>query len=367
MANRAAILTEAKAHPVKVDDFPMPEAGPHQMIVKNHAVAFNPADAAIQTAGVLIQQFPAILGEDLAGEIVSVGPDVTRFKVGDRVVAMAADVKFTEPVPYLGSFQLYCRVNDDFAAKIPDNITTTEACVLPLCLCTAAASVLFKQNLALPYPELNPKPTGTVVLIWGASSSVGSCAVQLALAGGCEVASTSSAQNMKYCSDLGAAYTFDYKSPTIVDDVVNALKGKKSAGVFCCVQDQESMRNSARIASKLGGNKFVATVLPPLPYFSMPEDLPEDVTMGWSEFHLDTRRNMWPSRTDIVADSCSDVRNDPCCAPMWEHWLTDALANGSMKCKPDPEVVGEGLEYIQEALDRMAKGVSAKKLVVKLQ
>ena len=38
-----------------------------------------------------------------------------------------------------------------------------------------------------------------------------------------------------------------------------------------------------------------------------------------------------------------------------------------MKCKPDPEVVGEGLEYVQEALDRMAKGVSAKKLVVKLQ
>jgi NADPH:quinone reductase-like Zn-dependent oxidoreductase len=284
MANRAAILTEAKAHPVKIDDFPMPEAGPHQMIVKNHAVALNPADAIVQTTGVLIQQYPAILGEDLAGEVVSVGPDVTRFKVGDRVVAVAADIKFTEPVPYLGSFQLYCRVNDDFAAKLPDNVSAVEACVLPLCLCTAAASVLFKQNLALPYPELNPKPTGTVVLIWGASSSVGSCAVQLALAGGCEVATTSSAHNMKYCSDLGAAHTFDYKSPTIVDDVVNALKGKKSAGVFCCVQDPESIKNCARIASKLGGNKFVATVLPPLPYFSMPEGLPEDVTMGWSEF-----------------------------------------------------------------------------------
>jgi hypothetical protein len=37
-----------------------------------------------------------------------------------------------------------------------------------------------------------------------------------------------------------------------------------------------------------------------------------------------------------------------------------------MKCKPDSQVVGEGLEYVQEALDLMAKGVSAKKLVVKL-
>lgn len=37
-----------------------------------------------------------------------------------------------------------------------------------------------------------------------------------------------------------------------------------------------------------------------------------------------------------------------------------------MKCKPDPEIVGNGLEYVQEAVDLMAKGVSAKKLVVKL-
>ena len=281
MSNRAAILTEAKAHPLKVDDFPMPVASPHQMIVKNHAVAFNPADAIIQTAGVLITNYPAILGEDLAGEVVSVGPDVTRFKVGDRIVALASDIKFTTGEPYLGAFQLYCRVEDNFAAKIPDNVKYTEACVLPLGLCTAAASTSMKENLALPYPQLNPKPSGTVVLIWGASSSVGSCAVQLALAGGCEVATTSSAHNLEYCRNLGAAHAFDYKSSTIVDDVVNALQGKQSAGVFCCVQDPESLRNCARIASKLGGRRFVATVIPPLPQFSMPDGLPEDVTMGW--------------------------------------------------------------------------------------
>jgi NADPH:quinone reductase-like Zn-dependent oxidoreductase len=283
MSNRAALLTEAKAHPFKIDDFPMPVAGPHQMIVKNHAVAFNPADAIIQLNGALVTKFPAILGEDLAGEVVSIGPEVTRFKVGDRVVAMANDIKFTADDPFHGAFQLYCRVNDDFAAKIPDNVTYTEASVLPLGLCTAAASTHMKKNLALPYPSLNPKPTGTVVLIWGASSSVGSCAVQLALASGCEVATTSSAHNLDYCHSLGAAYVFDYKSETIVDDVVNALRGKKSAGVFCCVQDPESIRNCARIASKLDGNKFVATVLPPLPIFSMPDGLPEDVTMGWSK------------------------------------------------------------------------------------
>ena len=285
MSNRAAILTEAKARPLKIDDFPMPVAGPHQMIVKNHAIAFNPADSAIQNLGILIQQFPAVLGEDLAGEVVSVGPEVTKFKVGDRVVAMANDLKFlTTGESFLGSFQLYVRANDDYAAKLPDNVSYTEACVLPVALNTAAASVFMEENLALPYPQLNPKPTGTVVTIWGASSSVGSCAIQLALAGGCEVATTSSSHNLEYCKDLGAAYTFDYKSPTIVDDIMNSLKRKESAGVFCCVQDPDSLKKCAELASKLGGKKFVATVIPNFPGMSMPEGLSDDVTMGWCKY-----------------------------------------------------------------------------------
>ena len=45
-------------------------------------------------------------------------------------------------------------------------------------------------------------------------------------------------------------------------------------------------------------------------------------------------------------------------------WLPAALENGTMKCAPEPEVVGKGLEKIQDALDRLAQGVSAKKIVV---
>ena len=51
---------------------------------------------------------------------------------------------------------------------------------------------------------------------------------------------------------------------------------------------------------------------------------------------------------------------------IWDQWLTPALANGNMQCKPLPEVVGKGLESIQAAIDRQAQGVSAKKLVVEL-
>ena len=51
---------------------------------------------------------------------------------------------------------------------------------------------------------------------------------------------------------------------------------------------------------------------------------------------------------------------------MWKDWLSPALAKGLMKCKPDPEVVGQGLEKIQDAIDLIGKGVSSKKLVVEI-
>lgn len=51
---------------------------------------------------------------------------------------------------------------------------------------------------------------------------------------------------------------------------------------------------------------------------------------------------------------------------VWVDWLPAALEKGLMKCKPDPEVVGQGLEKIQDAVDVIGAGVSAKKIVVEL-
>ena len=59
------------------------------------------------------------------------------------------------------------------------------------------------------------------------------------------------------------------------------------------------------------------------------------------------------------------VKDDEAGPVVWR-WLTTALADGSMQCKPNAEVVGRGLESIQEAVDRIGEGVSAKKLVVEI-
>ena len=104
------------------------------------------------------------------------------------------------------------------------------AAVLPLALSTAACGLFQKDQLALQYPSVRSKPTGKTLLIWGGSTSVGSNAIQLAVAAGYEVITTSSPKNFEYVKKLGANLAFDYNSKTVVRDVIEALKDKHIAG-----------------------------------------------------------------------------------------------------------------------------------------
>jgi NADPH:quinone reductase-like Zn-dependent oxidoreductase len=69
----------------------MPTAGPNELVIRNAAVAINPLDCHMQSAGVFVKEWPAIFGCDVAGVVQEVGPAVSgRFNVGDRVVGKAA-------------------------------------------------------------------------------------------------------------------------------------------------------------------------------------------------------------------------------------------------------------------------------------
>ena len=85
-SNRAAWLHKANS-PLEVGEPPMPTAGPNELVIRNVAIAINPLDCHMQQAGVFVQQWPAIFGCDVAGEVHEVGSEVHgRFKKGDRVV-----------------------------------------------------------------------------------------------------------------------------------------------------------------------------------------------------------------------------------------------------------------------------------------
>lgn len=253
---------------------PQPEA--NEVIIRVRAVAINPVDAAIQGMGIIIEDYPAVVGCDVAGDVTGVGAEVKAFLPGDRVIA-CLDLEVGRVNK--GSFQLYCAAFTTLAAKLPVNVSYTQGCVLPLALSTAATSLFQKGNLEMQHPLIDAKPNGKGVLIWGGSSSVGSCAIQMAKAAGYEVATTCSRHNIEYCRSLGADHVFDHRKGNVVEDVVHALNGKEFAGAFDAVFPPDTIMKCAKIAHKLGGKKHVATVM--VPSMPIPKGLPEGVMTSY--------------------------------------------------------------------------------------
>lgn len=202
-SNQAAWLTDKAAYPVEVKSAPYTPPGENKIVVRNSAIAINPIDWVLQSVmGNLIfawLKYPAILGWDLAGEVVEVGKDVTRFQVGDRVLGLAVSSDKRSDGSSEGAFQEYTIVRDNLASPIPDSLYYEKACVLPLGLSTAACGLFQNDFLALQYPTVSTtrisNSTGETLLVWGGSSSVGSNAIQLATAAGYEVMTTASPKN----------------------------------------------------------------------------------------------------------------------------------------------------------------------------
>jgi len=105
-----------------------------------------------------------------------------------------------------------------------------------------------KVHLALPLPIQDKKPSGKTLLVWGGSSSVGSTTIQLAAASGLTVIATASSKSHDYVKSMGAKEVFDYSKPTIVDEVVAALKGSEFAGAY----DAISLPDTINLCSDCG-------------------------------------------------------------------------------------------------------------------
>ncbi|WP_229940597.1 alcohol dehydrogenase catalytic domain-containing protein, partial [Plantibacter cousiniae (nom. nud.)] len=152
--NTAAWLPAPRADLV-VGPAAMHEPGPGELLIRNRAVAVNPLDDVKQQTGNLMYRWlpsPAVLGEDVAGEVVAVGPDVRRFAVGDRVVAYAVGMERGRRHDAEGGFQQFTVVRADLAAPIPDGLRDEDAVVLPLGISTAATALFQRDHLALPHP-----------------------------------------------------------------------------------------------------------------------------------------------------------------------------------------------------------------------
>jgi NADPH:quinone reductase-like Zn-dependent oxidoreductase len=216
-----------KRQQLRAGDVPEPELGADEVLIQVHAAAINLLDVKIRNGEfklILPYRTPFVLGHDVAGVVVGIGPRVRQFKVGDEVYARPDDLR-------IGTFAELVAVKEDSVAIKPRNLTMEEAASIPLVGLTAWQALVEKAKLK----------KGQKVFIQAGSGGVGTFAIQLAKHLGATVATTTSAGNAALVKSLGADVVVDYKKDAFeerlrdYDVVLNSQDGetlKKSLGVL---------------------------------------------------------------------------------------------------------------------------------------
>lgn len=204
---------------LRLGDAPDPQPGPKDVLLRLQFAALNPADAFLAEAMYPAKPaLPHILGRDGVGEVIAAGSGVSHLKVGDTVGVLRCDVG----VEVWGTLADKVVVPAASVAPPPAGWSLEQTAAGPLVYLTAwQALTQWTHPPALP-------PSGTVLLVTGASGGVGTASVQLGKSMGLTVVGLSrSAEKGKQLRALGADFVFDPADPNLRKAVMNAIAPKK--------------------------------------------------------------------------------------------------------------------------------------------
>lgn len=354
--NEAAWIVQDRA-PLVVQEAPTVPPGPYEILVEVRAVAINPVDYSIAQLGQKIfpwLSYPRQAGFDAAGSVIEVGDEVSRFRIGQRVVGHASHFndKDAHKKPGYGAFQRFALLTEHMASVIPDSLSFEDASVLPLALSTAASGLFEANQLALALPSPIPSPNGLSLLVWGGATSVGLCAIQLAVCAGYDIVTTCSPHNDALVRKLGARASFDYRQADIVEKILKSLEGLTLAGALAISgipHTADIIEKCALVVDRAqmepGRRRFVASAIP----------------LG-----KETEAKLRDGRVEARFIWGSSLAQSTVGAAIYADFLGPALEAGTFVAAPPPLIVGKGLEKIQEGFSAAKKGLSAQKVVVSL-
>ncbi|KAJ5769002.1 alcohol dehydrogenase [Penicillium odoratum] len=235
-----------------------PEVG--ELLIETLFSGTNPADAKHAT---LLGIYPAVLGYDFCGKVLKSYPEST-FREGD-IVAGYTPTGVGRARKY-GTHQNYLICPEEMAFLVPSGLPREHAACLSVVTMTAADALYNLFKLPLPSHMDTPKSDSSKsLLIWGASSSVGMCAIQLARASGVHpIFVTASPQRHTLLQELGATRCFDYRSPHVIADIQQALVDFKVHSLdygFDAVGSHGDLNSADRVAKCASDETKLASVV----------------------------------------------------------------------------------------------------------
>jgi NADPH:quinone reductase-like Zn-dependent oxidoreductase len=230
---------------LRLANVPEPELRDDDVLVRVHATGVNLLDSKLRDGEfklLLPYRPPFVLGHDVAGIVVRVGPKTRRFKAGDEVYARARDHR-------VGTFAEFIAINETDVALKPKNTSMEEAASIPLVGLTAWQALV----------EVGKVKPGQKVFIQAGSGGVGTFAIQLAKHLGATVATTTSTRNVELVKSLGADVVIDYKT----QDFEKVLSGYD---LVLNSQDPKTLEKSLRVVKS--GGLLISISGPPDPTFA---------------------------------------------------------------------------------------------------
>ncbi|KAH6971113.1 chaperonin 10-like protein [Ilyonectria sp. MPI-CAGE-AT-0026] len=347
MATQSGITVHGPNRPYTItNDIPRSTPGPKQALVKVLAVGLNPVDPTQQHTGLLVKEWPAILGSDCAGVIIEVGPDCTKLQPGDYVYGCAplGQNKFTP-------FQETFLVNEDVFFKKSPGLSVEDGCTIGAGLLTSALCLLAGVGFEMPENEVNAPQKDEWIVILGGTGTVGQFAVQLARVCGYKVLASCSPSKQSVALRNGALATFNNRGS--IDEQLSEIK-RITGGNFARMFDSTAVSYKIMVEAlqtcSVSTTKYLASV------------------DNWSRFN--TPSTIKEYRVDF-GDLCRlDVPNGVEVTKNIASWiprLEAYLEAGTLKPIEYQLVDGLGWEKVIQGIHDLENGKAAKKIVVRVQ
>lgn len=218
---------------LKLEELPDPQPGPGQVVIRVGAAGVNPVDAYIRTGTYASKpSLPYTPGTDAAGVVTSVGPDVKRVKVGDRVYTTGSKT---------GTYAEQTLCDEATVHPLPGHVSFEQGAAIGVPYGTAYRALFIRAQA---------KPAETI-LVHGASGGVGTAAVQLAHAIGVTVIGTAGSDaGMKLVREQGAQHALNHSADGYLDELMKLTDGRGVDAILEMLANKNLAKDLTVLAKK---------------------------------------------------------------------------------------------------------------------